>query len=372
MGLIGAGAAVDAAVVDAAGAVSAAGAGAGEFAAGAGAASDGSLAGSKAAGALSVVAVVDSSSAVFAFGLRLSLGREVGLAADDAQDAPPPTGVFLGGWYATWSCFCFSSIASAAARSGNNSWSSVSTFWDPPPKPPDAAEPHREAPPSLSLDGTHLLPPGPPTDAAAAPNLFDALSAASCSFFSFSSLIRWASRSIPSRAAANLFLFSSIRNFSAICSSSLPFRSSDFMSSKSRVFCCVVPPAALPAAGLTVTGTTTVRFTVCAANASSSHWSACASFVASAAVPAAPFINSPPSCTSASVDIRGASTWTVDVTVAASILLALKPLNPFFFFFLLAKNAAASAMMSFVFVFVLLCFALFCFFGCFFGITRVQ
>ena len=38
-------------------------------------------------------------------------------------------------------------------------------------------------------------------------------------------------------------------------------------------------------------------------------------------------------------------TWTVWVTVDASILLALN-LNAFFFFFLFAKNAAVSAMVN--------------------------
>mmetsp|Transcript_8477 Transcript_8477/g.13419 ORF Transcript_8477/g.13419 Transcript_8477/m.13419 type:complete len:207 (+) Transcript_8477:131-751(+) len=141
--------------------------------------------GASLASLVSTVALVCSSCflAGSLFGFRFSLGRL-------PHVAPPPTGVFFGALKAGCSCFCFSMIASAAARSGKSSSSSVSSFVDP-PTPPNRSD--AESPPARSREGTHF-PPVPAADednpAAAAPNRDAVFSFASCSFFSFSSLIR--------------------------------------------------------------------------------------------------------------------------------------------------------------------------------------
>mmetsp|Transcript_1926 Transcript_1926/g.5119 ORF Transcript_1926/g.5119 Transcript_1926/m.5119 type:complete len:389 (-) Transcript_1926:401-1567(-) len=259
-------------------------------------------------------ALADSATVFF---LRFSFGRDLGAAADP-QVAPPPTGVFVGTLYAGPSAFCFSSMASAAARSGKRFSSSVSIFCC-----EDIFEPHPpDRLPRRLEEGTHL-----PPLAAAAPNREEAMSS---SFFSFSSLTRWASRSMASLAAASCAFVSSTRSFSAISDCSFPpvlvLRDRAFVST-TRSF--VVAPA----------GTTTAAplRSVLAARASSSQAS---SFPAAGSFSSgrAPVVG-----TRSPVERAGASTWTVFVTWDASIVFALN-LNVFFFFFFLAKKAAASDM----------------------------
>mmetsp|Transcript_25879 Transcript_25879/g.57011 ORF Transcript_25879/g.57011 Transcript_25879/m.57011 type:complete len:269 (+) Transcript_25879:330-1136(+) len=222
------------------------------------------------------------------FFLRFSFGRLLGADADEDEPhvAPPPTGVFEGALYAGCSAFCFSRIASAAARSGKRFSSSVSTFrWV------DILEPHpiedKLPPPARAREDTHF-PPLPA--AAAAPNRLDV----SCSsFFSFSSLMRWASRSMPSLAAANFAFVSCTRNFSAMSSCSLPpvcvLRERAFVSTTKSL---VVTPA----------GTTTLApLRVLATSASSSHCES--SFPASVCKGNAPVVG-----TTSVFDNAGAST----------------------------------------------------------------
>mmetsp|Transcript_41965 Transcript_41965/g.48476 ORF Transcript_41965/g.48476 Transcript_41965/m.48476 type:complete len:351 (+) Transcript_41965:249-1301(+) len=173
-------------------------------------------------------------------GARFNLGRVAGAADDDdaPQEAPPPTGVLVGALKAGCSCFCFSIIASAVAKSGNKSSSSVSTFFCEDILDPHPVEIPPPPPPVRIRVGTHFPPPPEDADipAAAFSNRDDVTS---CSFFSFPSLIRCASRSIPSRAAANFAFVSSTRNFSTISACSLlevyVFRAIAFVSANSLV-----------------------------------------------------------------------------------------------------------------------------------------
>mmetsp|Transcript_8749 Transcript_8749/g.14733 ORF Transcript_8749/g.14733 Transcript_8749/m.14733 type:complete len:241 (-) Transcript_8749:47-769(-) len=220
--------------------------------------------------------------------------------------------------------------------------------------------------PARRCGGIHL-PPAPPKPLPPLPvpgPVPASVALFATSFFSRSSLSLRASRSIPSRAAARAALVSSTRMRSATSSSSRRFNSSAFMSSSSVVAAPVTaplrayvaanassshspppPPPPLPApapspdtpAALSGTGAPSVAGSTAADGA-------LVAVKASVKVDTggtAPLEAGAAGSVLVSVDKAGASTCTVEVIDAASILLALKPLNPFFFFFF-AKNVAAS------------------------------
>mmetsp|Transcript_291 Transcript_291/g.394 ORF Transcript_291/g.394 Transcript_291/m.394 type:complete len:213 (-) Transcript_291:262-900(-) len=142
----------------------------------------------------------------------------LGLTVLVAQEAPPPTGVFLGPQPLV-ADFSFSSmILSAIPRSGNNSSLLTSKFCC-----ADAPRPIRilgRPEPWARIRAETQIPPAVPVLAVAAA-LAASFSLASFSFRSFSALTCAACRSIPSRAAASLALVSSTFNFAAILSEPL-------------------------------------------------------------------------------------------------------------------------------------------------------